>query len=231
MSQNAPSELSQERLFDMLQSPLKMIREGGKFGLKTARTLFLTVFGFGILNFILIIYATIRMFGGDVSTGKVLFLLLMLVVAVGLTVFAGYRAYQMALMDILGLVYRKSENQIRNLCSRIVDKGINVQSSSNLGKSINLKDWVNELFGRLPRVFQRLLIFVLDQVPVTAIYREVQTDIQTGNTEGAKDKFYVRVDQYIMETFFETNRTIWLLGLFIINILIQGAIIYFKILR
>jgi hypothetical protein len=209
------------------------MREGAGVGIRNAGFLLKAILGFGILNFAIIVYAVYAMLGSDVNFSKILFILLIALVGTVFTAIAGYKAYQLVILNVLEMLYKRSSNIFLSLCHKLIDHAdeIRIGNSKLLSDTrvLDLKSWVTEKFEWVPAMFRKIFVKLLSRIPLVPMLQDMNNDLVHNNKEAAASKLYSKLDDFIMETYFGTSKIRWFGILLLINLLIQSAIIYLKV--
>ncbi|MBR9860044.1 hypothetical protein GYB22_04730 [bacterium] len=235
MEQNQiEQEQGSQELYSIIKTPWRLIKEGGKIGLNSAGRFLKTAVGFGLMNMILLIYAIVRAFGSNAGGMGILWVFLMLIIGVVFTVFSTWWAYRLLLVDVFEMIYKRSSHLFMKLAEKVVERADKVmkndKASKSLNAAVNVTDWVNSTFEKLPWVFRKMMIGILKVLPIGQMLGSIDKELIKTNKPAASAKLYSRMDAYINEKFFETHRTIIFGVLALVNLAAQAAIIYFKIL-
>lgn len=221
-SPTQPVNGENERLLDMMSSPMRLLSEGASMGVKGMGRLALIVSLFGAVNIVLLIYSLFSLFSDGFESRDLLYLLLLVGVAVGCTAWAGYKAYTYVIINGLAAIYRTQGPLFRRICSIVVDKAEPILKSGtavgneSLQNMVNVADLLQEKYHRAPKLLQRGIRFLLNRIPFSGMLMEIRETIVSGDREKAADLLYVKADAFITENIFAANTTrfvVWLLPL------------------
>jgi hypothetical protein len=222
-------------LLELMDNPMQLLRQGGAYGIQGAKK-FLPVIGLFILaNLIVCIYMLVQLLSGTYIPEKLLFGVLVVIVGIGFTAFAGYKVYRFMIIDTLRVIYQHSEGLFRKICSIIVDKADDVMkgkldfSNPNVQQAINLTSLMQQYYSKMPKLLQRRFIKLLERIPMVKMMQPIGADIISGNKPRASALLYDNVNAFIMNSIFAANNFKWVYRLLLLNLLIQMLIIQFKI--
>lgn len=223
------------KLSQLLDSPWKLILQGGKNGVKGVRRFFTVVFLFMISNTILFFYAIKRLFTVDFEFNKLLFVFLVLILGLGVTIYAGYRVYNYVIIDTIRVIYENLRSFFMRVCSLIIDKSANLLSGkekitdAELAKKLDVAKMINSEFKKIPKFLRKGIIMILNKIPFLGMLIDLKQDIENGNKTQATAKLHNKIDTFISENIFGNNNTKWVLLLLPANIIILFILIKFKI--
>ena len=99
---------------------MELINEGKKLALSGIKRILGIIVLFTGTNVIMVIYCSYMLLSNDVSIFKIFSSVLAAVIFIA---FAGYKAYQFALIETIKVIYQKySSSSLRKVCSAIIDK-------------------------------------------------------------------------------------------------------------
>jgi hypothetical protein len=223
------------QVLQLLEQPMLLIRKGGKLGVSGVKSLVKIIFLFGVINTIIFFFGAYRTVTADIALVNMGYLLLMILVGFGITFFAGYRAYQYAVLDAIGVVYQGMTPAFKKVSSLIVDKAGNAYDSNKelkdgqLSNSIKVENLLQDKFARVPRILKKGIGFILNRVPLVSMLSDLKGEIIDGDREAASSSLYSKMDLFITESVFGSNNTKWVYWLLPLNILIQLLFIKFKL--
>lgn len=211
-------------LWELAGNPLRLLREGGRSGLKNVGRLIAVLLLFGFVNLGLSVYAAYRLFWIDYLHQNIAWFLLILLSATLWSAYAAYRAYCNVLLDVAGIVYRRSSPFIALVCRRLVEHASEFLAAGHgkerhIGKIIHLQQLISEQFGRTPRFIRSALMFVFRRIPVLGMLIDLQDTISGGEKERAIALLHEKVDLYVEESIFSRNTFFWIYWLLPVDIL------------
>lgn len=236
--ENENSIVSDEKgskLIQLLESPWKLIKDAGSFGIRGVKRMATIVVVFSFTNIALFFYALASMFSNTFDASKLSYLMLVTAIGFAITFYAGYRAYQFLLVNALSAVYKSFTPLFEKLCAKIIDKAeIALSKKENLtnpelSKAIDYGHLVNEHYNSLPGLLKSGANIILNKIPFRDMLLELNRDIKEGNKEDASIKLFMKADGFINEYYFGKNNTKWVYWLLPLNIIIQVLIVKFKI--
>lgn len=222
------------RLLEMIGSPWELIKKGGKLGIKAAGRFFLLMFLFGAVNGGLIVIALIKLFLNEINRNNIIGVVLVVLVAVGAIAYAAYRAYRNILIDTIRVVYESLTPYLLKMCSIIIDKteklfrGNKKPTRTLLIKTIDFSKLVYDQLQKIPRFIRRIIVFILEQIPIAEILIGLQSDIQDGRKEDASQRLFEQMDGFIQDTVFG-NSGQWVLWLLPLNVIVSLILIILMI--
>jgi len=217
-------------LIDLLHSPWKLIKKGGKAGFKGVKRLITIVFVFGATNAVLFFYTLKKIFEVGFEFGNLKYLFLVVLVNIGATIFAGYQAYQFVVVDALGIVYKNSSSFFQRISRSIADKaggifqGDKNISSKNLSKSLDVGSFLKAKYDKLPKILVWGINLALSRVPFMDVIMDLKDDIVNESSDDAGDKLYTGLDGLIRNVF-DKNNTNWVWWQLPLNIGLVIAIV------
>lgn len=226
-----------KRLLQLLDksNPWPLIREGGKLGVNGVKRFFTIVFLFSITNTLLFFYAIAQLVSNGFALGKVFFLLLVLLVGVGFTIYAAYRTYEYVVIDTMRVIYENLTSFFQKICLTIVEKAASlIKSKTNLTddqltKALDFGKMVNEKYKKTPKFLRKGAILLLKRIPLVSMLIALKNAITSENKLEASQKLYNKIDGFISDNILGNNHTRWVCWLLPLNIVILGLIIHFQL--
>lgn len=209
--------------FELLENPVKLITQGGKFGVKGVGKFFGTVILFAIVNFFLLLYGIYREAIGTLSSSNLLFLAGIILLGIGLTALGGYKAYVYVRTDALRVAYEKLRPHFPGLCRKLVDKVVDQKidpNNPNVKDALNMASLFNTTFQRVPGLIRRYTVKKLMQIPFVQFFQDLHQQLLAGNRDVVADTIYKRTDAFLTEGF-NANNTRWILWLLPLNVIVQ----------
>lgn len=223
------------RLIQLFYRPWSLIKEGGKLGLKSVKRFFVILFLFAFSNLLLFFYALYRLFSTSFEWHKLLLLLLILLLGIGFTIYAGYKTYRYVLVDAMQVVYGNLSSFFYGISEQIIEKtygfsGGKIDVNKNLHKTLDFGKMVHSKYRKIPKILRKGIILILSKIPFTGILFSLQSDLQKNNNKAeASAKLYHKMDKFISGNIFKKNNTFWLGWLFPLNIIVLILLIKFLI--
>jgi hypothetical protein len=232
---SASAETKIENLLGLCSNPLKLIREGQKFGITAVKTFISIMLLFAGLNLLMLVIGIYRVATGDVNFENIMLLLTVLLLGIGMSMYAAYRTYKFVLFDTLRVIYKNLGPMMRSICAKLVDKAAGIyyrKAEFRDNKIENLVDVdviLTELYGRVPVIVQNGIIRLLNRVPFLSMVNALRVDILEGRKESASETLYLQMDEFITENVFSRNNTSWVIWLIGVNMIIQLLIVFYAI--
>jgi hypothetical protein len=228
-------EEANSKLLQLLNKPWRLIVEGGKFGIKSIKKFFGIIALFAITNTILFFYSIVCSFSTPFTFSKLFFVLLVFLIGLGITIYSGYRAYQIVILDTLMVVYKNLTPHFQKASALIVEKAASMLKANanlkegQLTKVIDVGQMINQHYSKSPALLRKGITMILNRIPLLKILTEIKGDILSGNKAQASVKLYTKLDEFITDTIFGNNNTKWVWWLLPLNILILVIFIKWKI--
>jgi len=233
--QTDASRKNMEKLVSLLEHPWKLISQGRQFGLTTVKKFLPLMALFVFTNLILWISAIYFMLVTEFTISKLLFIILILLIGIGFTVYAGYRAYKMMILDALRVIYQNSETLFRKISSQIINKADELikgrfeVNEQQLKQALDIGQLLQTYYQKAPRLLQKVFQRLLNKIPFAEMVQGLKTDLIQGNKEKASETLYVQIDQFVMTSIFGNNTFKWIYGVLALNIILQLLCIELKI--
>jgi hypothetical protein len=229
------NEESNNRLLELLNHPWRLIKEGGKLGVNGVKRFFTVLFLFAFSNTILFLYAVSRLFSTDFEFIKILFVLLILIIGLGITIYSAKRTYQYVIIDTMRVIYENLSSFFHKISELIIDKAENLfqgkvdLTDNQLTKAIDFGKMVNSKYQKTPIFLRKGIIMVLNKIPFWGMLIDLKEEILRGNKVEASTKLYNKMDVFISDSIFGNNNTKWVWWLLPLNIIILIVLIKLKI--
>lgn len=221
-------------LLAVADRPLQLLLHSGKHGVRSVSKFIGVLALFIITNLCLFLFLLYRLFAYGYSHDELAWGIAGVLIGVLFTVYAGYRAYFVVLVDTAKFVYDRSTPLFQGICTRIVGHAFELYNAKldtggkKLEQIIDYSSLLTEQFGkRCPRTIQRGISFLLARIPVVGMLLELKQVITDGDQERAGMMLHEKIDRYLHESLFEpTNMrfAFWLLPLNIIALIAFGTI-------
>lgn len=229
------NEENNKKLFKLLNNPLRLILEGGKFGVNGVIRFFTILFLFALTNTILFIYSIIRLLSSEVEISKIAVVMMVLIIGLGFTFYSVYRTYQYIIIDAMRVIYKNLSSFFQRVSALIIDKVEDIyQGNTNfndkqLASAVDFGKIVNSKFNKLPKVLRNGIIMLLKRVPFVSMLVDLHEDISKGKKTEASTKLYNKMDEFISDKIFGNNNTRWVFLLLPLNIILLLVLIKLKI--
>lgn len=223
------------KLFDLLNSPVKLILNGGKLGVTGIKKFFLTLFLFTTANTILFFYAISRLFVVPFEASHIFYVILVFVIGLGVTIYAQYRTYHYVIIDTIRVIYENLTPFFEKISAILIDKASGVfkgsekTSDTQLAKKVNIGKLVNSSFKKMPKILRKGITLVLSKVPIIGMLMAIRNDIVNGDSTIASNKLHQQIDGFISNTIFGNNTIKWIWWLLPLNIIFLVFLIHSKI--
>jgi hypothetical protein len=229
------NEENNNRLLELLNHPWRLIKEGGKLGANGVKRFFTVLFLFAFSNTVLFFYAVSRLFSTDFEFIKILFVLLVLIIGLGITIYSAYRTYQYVIIDTMRVIYENLSSFFHKISELIIDKVENLfqgkvdLTDNQLTKAMDFGKMVNSKYQKTPKFLRKGIIMVLNKIPFVGMLIDLKEEILQGNKVEASTKLYNKMDVFISDSIFGNNNTKWVWWLLPLNIIILIVLIKLKI--
>jgi len=215
------------RLLEQIDSPWKLIRQGGKLGINGVKHFFGLTFLFGMVNGLLFLAAVIKLFFSTINSISIIGLLLVALVGAAVISYTIYRVNRYILLNTIQFIYNSLEPFFLKVCGKVIDKSAKLFDSNTqldnrtLAQTIDFSKLVHEEFQKMPRLIRWGITFTLELVPFMDILIELKSDVQEGNRDDAVQKLFEYVDEFIQNTIFAKNNNDWVWWALPLNIVIS----------
>ena len=227
------SNISDKTISKLFKNPIWLLKEGSKHGIKSIKKLFLIAFLFGAVNTILFIFSIYRTLITSFTYEKSLVLLFILCASIGITFYAIFKAYWYVVFDILKIFYNQTKPLLKKASIVLIDKSEHLLNNSankkELSKSIHIKKNLKNTFQKIPKLLSHSIIYLLLQVPIIEMLLDVRELLTDHNKTKASNELFNKIDQFIIESIFEGNNTLWVWWILPLNIIGIVIIIFSKI--
>jgi len=227
------SILEKEVFLKLFKNPFRFLKEGNKHGIKSIRRFFLIIILFGITNMLLFFFSIYRLFYTGFEYEKSIIVLFILSLAIGFIILAAFKAYNYVIIDILKVFYLQIKPLLKKTSSLLIDKSEyllkNNTPKKELSKSIDIKNIFKSTFNKIPKFLSNTVISLLLKIPIIEMLLEVRELITDGNKIEANNQFFNKIDNFIVNSIFEGNNTLWVWWMLPLNIIGMAIIILSKI--
>lgn len=215
-----------DQLLSLAQSPMAMIKNAGKFGIKGGKRFLGITLLFSAVNFILIVAAIVVWIGAGYEMGSLWHLLIAILLCIGITAFASFKAYRYALTQVSYAIYLQLSPFFRKLCGKLVDKAKKKLGSgdsidkSDVAVDMNAESLLEDDSKKASSYVKRGLNFILKRIPIVGMLIEIKDEIKLGSRDEATDALYHRLNTYVEEEIFGGNNTRWTFILLPLNVVV-----------
>ncbi|GEM_PF-811006 len=223
------------KLFKLLNHPWRLIKEGGRLGIKGIKRFTLITLLFAITNTFLFFYSINQLFSTGFGIGKLLIVFLILILGLGVTVYAAYRTYQYIVLDTIKTIYEGLSSLFQKILGMIIEKVDSISdgrldlNGKQLNKAMDFGKMLNTNYKKIPKILRRGIVLILNRIPLLGMIIEVREDIVKGNKIESSTKLYTKMDAYITDSIFGNNNTNWVYWLLPANVIVIFLLIMYKI--
>lgn len=215
------------RLLSMADHPLRLLREGGKYGLKTVKKAFPTLLLFVTINIAFAGFAVYRLALAEATFRNLSFLFLSVMAGSATVAFVAYKIYRVVQTDMIRAIYEKATPLFQRLCVQLVVKAEETFQKGRALKDTNIENVIDiyglltEQYGRVPGPLRKVVLFALRKTPVYALVDEFKGPIMAGDKAKVSELLYVKIDVSISAAIARGLGSRWMYILLLLNILIQ----------
>ena len=194
-----------------VNSPIGLIKNAGKLGVKGIGSFIMTILFFVILNIIFVISLLTLFAFGNTSFYNILAGLITGLLFVFISI---KKAYGYIAINFIKTVYTKAAPLFKKLCSKIVNRVADEVQKQKTPKTfkvtpLHITDVVNDKLLALPKFFKKGLIFLFKRLPLTKFMNnDILPLLLRGNREEAATVLYTKADNYINQNIFGRNTLI-----------------------
>lgn len=214
-----------QEILERSNNPFQLLKELGNIGLKTAKNSSKYILVFILLFFLAIIIGTYVLVNKDVKTITNTSLLIMMYVMGGVFIFVSlYKLYIALRIEMAQFVYLQSRSLIEKISYKIITK-VEEKTSGIISLS-EIKKIIYSLTSIFPKILGKILVFVLEKIPITKILLEI-FDKNNFNTTNERASFlHNKIDTFVTNFFDEAKNSNWFFKTLILNILVQGVLLF-----
>jgi len=229
------SNLNEETIFELFKNPIQFLKESSKYGIKSLKRFFSIAILFGVANTILFLFSIYRIFLFDFSFKNLNVLIGVFGFCILATFYAIFKAYNYIITDVLKVFYTQIKPLIKKGSSLLIDKSEGLLKTNQtsdkkrLLKSINIKKLLKNTFNKLPNLLGNALTSLLLQIPIIEMLIEVSELIIDDKKIEANNQFFQKIDNFIVNSIFEGNNTLWIWWMLPLNVIGMIIIILSKI--
>lgn len=227
-----------DALIKLSGHPVRLLLEGGKFGLNSAGKMIGTLFLFLIVNFVLVLIAAYKFLWIKYTHDNIPPMLFVVALGVACLCYAFYRSYKNVILDVVQMVYRNASPLFHVICGQIVSHAVEFlngrtsgvteqlarldEDGKKLEQIINVQKIIADKYGKAPKLIRRSIEFVLRRIPVAGILIDMKDVIASdgSNQEKATMLLHQKIDKYVEESIFSQNNLRWVFWLLPLNIAI-----------
>jgi hypothetical protein len=220
-------ESTLDQLNSLMSHPLRLLRQGGRFGLNVVTKAIPTILLFTFINLTAIVVAAVFLVGAlrenwPEFTG-VLFIAL-----AGMAV-AFYIVYQFVTAELSLAVYKLSTGYLHNFSDMVVTKVKQSAPTAAVDKVVNVRQMVGEAYSMVPVRLRKLVRFFMEQIPVVGIIAASRESIQKEDEQKASNRLYQTLNTSIVNALQRKIGQAKTILVLVINVILHGVIIYFMI--
>lgn len=220
-----------EGLFSILDKPWKLVAQGSRFGLNGAKFFIKVLVTFLVMNVLIVFYSLYEIIV-NFEYNKLLYLILIIIIAIGFISYAMKKAYQYVTSEVLKLLYKNLSVLFKSFCSILVEEiGKSIKKNPNrskidFSKTLNITSMINDNFEQTPKLLKKGLILLIGRVPFLSIVTEHFEIFMQGDSEQMNIKMYGKADSFINEFLTKNLNTSWYFQTITLNFLILFLLIY-----
>lgn len=224
-SPDATVELTPElKRLEKANNSLKIVKEmsllGVSSGVKSVRNILLLV----IVNFVFLLGGIYLLFSGSFAYKKLFFLLLIIAVGVLFVFIAIKKVFDLLKLEYSFYLFNQFKSYIHKIFEAIFKK------TTDTAEKVVSKKQLDEIFHRfipkIPNAFQKSLLFVLSFTPMVGFVADIYATDNLNSHEKQSDALYEKVKLYLENSVKEERSGYWLIGVLLINGLLQGILLY-----
>ena len=225
-----------QEILESSNNPFQLLKELGNIGLKTAKNSSKYILVFILLFFLAIIIGTYVLVNKDVKTITNISLLIMMYVMGGIFIFVSlYKLYIALRIEMAQFVYLQSRSLIEKISYKIITK-VEEKTSGIISLS-EIKKIIYSLTSIFPKILGKILVFVLEKIPITKILLEIfELHYFRGYSTPRKNNFnttnerasflHNKIDAFAINFFDKAKNSNWFFKTLILNILVQGVLLF-----
>lgn len=218
-------ESTLDQLNALMSHPLRLLRQGGRFGLNVVKKAIPTILLFTFINVAAIITAAVLLVGA-LRENWTLFACVLLVAFAAMSV-VFYTVYQFVMAELSLAVYKLSTGYLHKFSDMVVAKIKQSAPTAAVEKVVNVNQMVGEAYAMVPVRLRKLVRFFMEQVPVMGIILASRESIQKEEGQKASDKLYQTLNTSIINALQQKIGQAKTILVLIINVVLHGVIIYF----
>ena len=224
-SPDATVELTPElKRLEKANNSLKIVKEmsllGVSSGVKSVRNILLLV----IVNFVFLLGGIYLLFSDSFAYKKLFFLLLIIAIGVLFVFIAIKKVFDLLKLEYSFYLFNQFKSYIHKIFEAIFKK------TTDTAEKVVSKKQLDEIFHRfipkIPNAFQKSLLFVLSFTPMVGFVADIYATDNLNSHEKQSDALYEKVKLYLENSVKEERSGYWLIGVLLINGLLQGILLY-----
>ncbi|SHF68639.1 hypothetical protein [Dysgonomonas macrotermitis] len=205
-----------------------LLKDGAKQSLKAIRLFSLVLLLFGFSNLVLFIIDIYKYYNSIVELSS-LWLFLAVLVGIIFTAIGLLFTYKYLIINTIDIAYKYLRPFFQKVCIKIIDIVVsksNKVTGKDLHKTLNVGGIMLEVYGKkLPKYFQKALIFVLRKIPFGDFLIAMQNDLAQNNDNNSLSQIlYNHLDKYITGNILGSESMKWIYWLYPVNIVVQVLI-------
>ena len=135
-----------------------------------------------------------------------------------------YKLYIALRVEMAQFVYLRSRSLIEKISYKIITK-VEEKTSGIISLS-EIKKIIYSLTSIFPKILGKILVFVLEKIPITKILLEI-FDKNNFNTTNERASFlHNKIDAFATNFFDEAKNSNWFFKTLILNVLVQGVLLF-----
>jgi len=230
MTNSTKNEISEEEFSKVLKkNPLKLLKEGGKFGVNGILKMITIVLLFSVVNIFIFTYFTIKGY----ETNGFLKAVLTVIVGFAFTIIAGYKTYRYIIINAFSSVYQHISPFFTKISEVVIHKSedlltgkSNLKNSKN-SKAIDISKLLNIHYEKVPKFLKFGMTFIINRIPFVELLSDLKGEFDENNQQVNSDKLNAKMNTFVEEKIFNKNTTQWVYWLLPLNVIIQFVIFNF----
>lgn len=218
-------ESSLDQLNALMSHPLRLLRQGGRFGLNVVKRAIPTILLFTLINLAAIIVAAVFLVGALRQNWPLFLVVLFTALAAMAVVF--YIVYQFVTAELSLAVYKLSTGYLHKFSDMAVAKVKQAAPTAAVEKVVNVQQMASEAYSMVPVRLRKLVRFFMEQIPVVGIIAASRPSIESEDQQKASNKLYQALNTSIVNALQRKIGQAKTIIVLIINVILHGVIIYF----
>lgn len=214
-----------EQLAAMMSHPLKLLRQGGRFGLNVVKKAIPTLVLFAFVNLAAIVVAAVFLVGAF-KQNLPEFTGVLLVAVTGMAVVL-YIVYQFVTAELSLAVYKLSTGYLHKFSDMVVMKVKQSTPTAAVEKIVNVNQMVSEAYSMVPVRLRKLVRFFMGQIPVVGIIAASRANIQSEEGQKASEKLYQALNTSILNALQRKIGQAKTILVLVVNVALHGVLIWF----
>jgi hypothetical protein len=208
----------------LAEHPLRLLRQGGEFGMRLAKRAIPTILLFTVVNLVAIVAASVQLIGQFRENIKHFSLVLLVAAIVMVIVFRTIYVFFRA--QIFLELYKLSSDNLNEFSQSVATKLKQAAPTAAVDTVVNVTSMVGDAYAMIPAPLRKLVVFVLSQVAITRIIMASRQQIVDSKGVDATNNTYRLIDTHVRAYIHEQLGMLKTWLLLAANIIVQGLIIF-----